>query len=99
MKIDTIVQRGVFNVCVRASFSPGLLKSISRRKAKGGFFLLGAGGFVGVFGVSVRAGGGGGARLGCVSVGVGSLVSGVGWSWDERVGSLLLGSGSAFGSL
>ena len=35
-------QRGVLNVCVRASFSPGLLKSISRRKAKGGFFLLGA---------------------------------------------------------
>jgi len=98
MKIDFIVQCVVFNVCVQASFSPGLLKSISRCKAKGGFFLLGAGGLVGVVGVSVLAGGGGGAGLGCVSGGVGSLVSGVGWSWDERVGSTLLGSGSAFGT-
>ena len=54
---------------------------------------------MGIVGVSVRAGGEGGSVLGCVSVGVGALVSGVGWSWDDSVGSLLLGSGSVFGPL
>ena len=87
MKIDTIVQCSMFKVCVQASFSPGLLKSISRRKAKGGFFCVGAGGLVGIVGVSVRAGGEGGAVLGCVSGGVGARVSGVGWSWYDRFGS------------
>ena len=89
----------MFNVCVQASFSSGLLKSISHRKAKGGFFCVGAGGLVRIVGVSVGAGREGGAMLGCVSVGEGALVSGVGWSWYDRVNSLLLGSGSVFGSL
>ena len=91
----------MFIVCVQASFSPGLLKSISRRKAKGGggSFCEGAGGLVGIVGVLAGAVREGGAMLGCVSVGVGTLVSEVGWSWYNRVGSLLLGSGSVFGSL
>ena len=68
------------NVCVQVSFSPGLLKSISRRKAKGGFFRAGAGGAVGRVGVSVRAGGGDGSMVGCVAGEVVALVSGVGCS-------------------
>ena len=67
----------VFNVCVQVSFSPGLLKSISRCKAKGGFLCVGAGGAVGIVGVAVRAGGGGGSIVGGVSVGVDALASGV----------------------
>ena len=54
---------------------------------------------MGIVGVSVGSGGEGGAMLGCLSVGVCALVSGVGWSWYNRVGLLLLGSGSVFGSL
>ena len=78
----------MFNV--QDSFSPGLLKSISRRKAKGGFFFVGAGasGGVGgvsgpaggVGGVSGPAGGEGGSLLGSVAVDVGSPVVGVGCS-------------------
>ena len=82
----------MFNVCVQASFSPGLLKSISHRKAKAGFFCVRAGGLVGIVGVSVGSGGEGGAMLGCLSVGVGA-------SWYNRVGLLLLGSDCVFGSL
>ena len=54
---------------------------------------------MGIVGLSVRAGGEGGWMLDCASAGGGARVSGVGWSWDERVGSLLLGSGFVFGSL
>ena len=66
----------VFNVGVEVSFSPGLLKSISRHKAKGGFFCVGAGGAVGTVGVAVQTGGGGGSIVGGVSVGVDALASG-----------------------
>ena len=89
----------LFNVGVQTSVSPGLLKSISRRRANGGFFCIGAGGSVGIVGVSVHAGGGGGLIWGCVTVGVGALVAGVDCSGCGRVGLLLLGSGSVFGSL
>ena len=71
MDVGNIVQR----LCL-ISFSPGQLKSMSCRKAKGGFFLVGASGFVG----EVHEGGEGGSIWGCTTVGVGVLVSGVGCS-------------------
>ena len=75
------------------------MKSISRRKAKGGFFCVGAGDSGGIRGGAGPAGGEGGSLLGCVAVGMDSPVSGVGCSGDGGVGLSLLGPVPVFGSL